>query len=151
MNIELTRKALEKVGNPHILINLVSRRVRQISMGGGGHSRPLVEASATMDLADIALLEIIEEKVGWENTNPIPELPEVVAPKKKRASRKSAPAPVAAQPVPEPIAAAPNALALALLSDLGTPEVPESRPEISASTEVQDIAEDRAEVELATL
>lgn len=108
MNIELTRKALEKVGNPHILVNLVSRRVRQISSGGGGISRPLVDAPPTMDLADIALLEIIEEKVGWESTYIHPEHPEVVVPKKKRAPRKSsaaaAAAAAAALQVADPIA-----------------------------------------------
>ena len=35
MNSELTKKALERVGNPHILVNLVSRRVRQLNGGGG--------------------------------------------------------------------------------------------------------------------
>lgn len=107
MNIELNRKALEKVGNPHILVNLVSRRVRQISSGGGGISRPLVDAPPTMDLADIALLEIIEEKVGWESTYIHPEHPEVVVPKKKRAQRKSsaaAAAAAAALQVADPIA-----------------------------------------------
>lgn len=88
MNIELTRKALEKVGNPHILVNLVSRRVRQLSSGGGGASRPLVDAPATMDIADIALLEIIEEKIGWEFLNPTSEFAESTAPKKKRPARK---------------------------------------------------------------
>lgn len=65
MNSELTKKALEKVGNPHVLVNLVSRRVRQLN-GGGGFSRPLVDADPGMGLADIALLEIIEEKIGWD-------------------------------------------------------------------------------------
>jgi len=65
MNSELTKKALEKVGNPHVLVNLISRRVRQLN-GGGGLSRPLVEVDPGMGLADIALLEIIEEKIGWE-------------------------------------------------------------------------------------
>jgi DNA-directed RNA polymerase subunit K/omega len=34
MNVELTRKALEKVGNPHVLVNIISRRVRQLNSGG---------------------------------------------------------------------------------------------------------------------
>jgi hypothetical protein len=42
MNAELIKKALEKVGNPNILVNLVSRRVRQLNAGGGAISRPLV-------------------------------------------------------------------------------------------------------------
>ena len=65
MNAELCKKALEKVGAPNVLINLVSRRVRQLNAGGGGLSRPLVDVPASMGLADIALTEIIEEKMGW--------------------------------------------------------------------------------------
>ena len=66
MNAELCKKALEKVGNPNVLINIVSRRVRQLNQGGGGMGQPLVDAPASMGLADIALKEIIEEKVGFE-------------------------------------------------------------------------------------
>lgn len=66
MNAELIKKALEKVGNPNTLINVVSRRVRQLNAGGGGMSRPLVEEIANQGSADIALRELIEEKVGFE-------------------------------------------------------------------------------------
>ena len=43
MNAELCKRAAEKVGNPNVLVNLVSRRVRQFNSGGGGLSRPLIE------------------------------------------------------------------------------------------------------------
>ena len=66
MNAELTKKALEKVGNPNVLINLVSRRVRQLNSGGGAMSHPLVGEVANLGAADIALREIIEEKIGFE-------------------------------------------------------------------------------------
>ena len=66
MNAELCKLAAEKVGNNNVLINLVSRRVRQLSSDGGGLSRPLVNVSASMGLADIALTEIVEGKMGWE-------------------------------------------------------------------------------------
>lgn len=66
MNSELIKKALEKVGNPNILVNIVSRRVRQLTTGGGSSSRPLVADTANLGAADIALLEIIEDKMGWE-------------------------------------------------------------------------------------
>ena len=56
--------ALAKVGNPNILVNLVSRRVRQLT-SGGGNSRPLVDQASNLGAADIALLEIIEEKMGF--------------------------------------------------------------------------------------
>jgi DNA-directed RNA polymerase subunit omega len=69
MNSELTKLALEKVGNPHVLVNVVSRRVRQLN-GGGGASRPLVDAPVTAGVADIALLEIIEGKIGFELKSP---------------------------------------------------------------------------------
>ena len=66
MNSELTRKALEKVGNPNILVNIVSRRVRQLNGVGGTSSRPLIGEVAGLGAADIALIEIAEGKIGWE-------------------------------------------------------------------------------------
>ena len=72
MNADLVKKALEKVHNPNILVNLVSRRVRQLNSGGGGISRPLVLDTANLGAADIALREIIEDKIGFD-------LPEFVA------------------------------------------------------------------------
>ena len=76
MNAELCKKALEKVGNPNVLVNLISRRVRQLNSGGGGLSRPLVANVTNLGAADIALREIIEEKMGFE----MPELVELVRP-----------------------------------------------------------------------
>lgn len=85
VNADYCRKAIEKVGNPNLLINLVSRRVRQLNQPGGPMSRPLVMTSANMGMADIALLEIIEDKITFE----LPEVVEVLkAPVKKR--RKAA-------------------------------------------------------------
>ena len=77
MNSELTRKALEKVVNPNLLVNLISRRVRQFNNGGGGSSRPLLLETAGMGAADIALTELIEEKMGFEllEGNPLAEVP----------------------------------------------------------------------------
>lgn len=66
MNSELARKALQIVGNPNILVNLLSRRVRQLNSGGGANSRPLIADTAGMGVADIALTEIIEDKMSWE-------------------------------------------------------------------------------------
>ena len=80
MNAELCKKALEKVGNPNVLVNLISRRVRQLNSGGGGLSRPLIHAPASMGMADIALTEIIEEKMGWE----LPEEAAAVRPTAKK-------------------------------------------------------------------
>ena len=64
MNSDICKKALEKVGNPNVLVNLVSRRVRQLTNGGG--SRPLISETAGLGYGDIALLEIVEGKMAWE-------------------------------------------------------------------------------------
>jgi len=71
MKPELLNKALEKVGNPNTLVNLIARRVRQLNYGGGGISRPLISNTVNMGAADIALREIVEGKMGWD-------LPEVL-------------------------------------------------------------------------
>lgn len=65
MNSEICRKALEKVVNPNVLVNLVSRRVRQLTSGGSG-SRPLILETAGLGAADIAMVEIVEGKMAWE-------------------------------------------------------------------------------------
>jgi DNA-directed RNA polymerase subunit K/omega len=67
LNSELCKRALEKVGNPNVLVNLVSRRVRQLNgTGGASPSRPLLIETAGLGMADIALIEIAEGKLGWE-------------------------------------------------------------------------------------
>ncbi|MGV3774294.1 MAG: DNA-directed RNA polymerase subunit omega [Verrucomicrobiales bacterium] len=67
MNSELTKLALAKVGNPNILVNIISRRVRQLNGGGGGApARPLITETAGLGAADIALIEIAEGKIGYE-------------------------------------------------------------------------------------
>jgi DNA-directed RNA polymerase subunit omega len=80
VNSELTRKALEKVGNPNLLVNLVSRRVRQLNAGAGAMSRPLIDDPGNLGAADIALREIIEEKVTFE----MPETVELTRPTAKK-------------------------------------------------------------------
>ena len=66
MNADTLRKALDKVGNPNVLVNLISRRVRQLNAAGGNTSRPLIIETATLGAADIALSEFVEEKMSWE-------------------------------------------------------------------------------------
>ena len=82
MNSELCKIALAKVINPNVLVNLISRRVRQLNSGAGGSSRPLIMDVGNMGAADIALTEIIEDKMGWD----LPEELKLVAhpPAKKR-------------------------------------------------------------------
>ena len=84
MNAELQKKALEMVGNPNTLINIVSRRVRQLNAGSGGISRPLVADAHQLGAGDIALREILEEKIGWE---PPEEAVETTTTTKKRRKR----------------------------------------------------------------
>jgi DNA-directed RNA polymerase subunit omega len=76
MNAELVKQALAKVLNPHVLVNLVSRRVRQLNAGGGELSRPLVADAANLGVADIVLREIIEDKMGFD----MPEILELTRP-----------------------------------------------------------------------
>ena len=80
MNSELTKKALEKVGNPNVLVNLVSRRVRQLNSGAGAMSRPLVSDTGNLGAADVALREIIEDKIGFE----MPEVADLTRPQAKK-------------------------------------------------------------------
>lgn len=69
MNATLTKKALEKVLNAQVLVNMVSQRVRQLNSGGGGRNRPLVANIGNLGAADIALHEIIEGKMGFDMPN----------------------------------------------------------------------------------
>jgi len=80
MNADLVKQALEKVGNPNVLVNMISRRVRQLNAGGGGLSGPLIKETGTMGIADIALTEIIEDKMDWV----MPEVEKVASPTRSR-------------------------------------------------------------------
>jgi DNA-directed RNA polymerase subunit omega len=64
MNADLIEAASKIVPNHSILINMISRRVRQLSLG----HRPLVEFVPGLRAADIALTEIINEKLSFEST-----------------------------------------------------------------------------------
>lgn len=59
MKSELVEQASKVITDIPLLINVVSKRVRQLSQG----RPPLVPVQGRMGLADIALLEIIEGKV----------------------------------------------------------------------------------------
>ena len=64
MNSEYVKLAMAKVGNANTLVNIISRRVRQLT-GGGGSGRPLIAETASLGIADIALLELIEVKMDF--------------------------------------------------------------------------------------
>ena len=83
MNAILVKQALEKVLNPNVLVNLVSQRVRQLNSGGGRNCRPLIADAANLSAADIALTEIIEDKMGFE----MPEIIQLTRPTGKNRKR----------------------------------------------------------------
>jgi len=64
MNADLVKAANEVIPNQQILVNMVSRRVRQLTLG----HRPLVEFVPGMGHADIALTEIANGKLAYEST-----------------------------------------------------------------------------------
>src|ERR1044072_7449104 len=62
MTTQLLHEAAQVIPNQQLLINVVSRRVRQLGLG----HRPLVEATPRSSLTDIALREIIAGKLTYE-------------------------------------------------------------------------------------
>jgi DNA-directed RNA polymerase subunit omega len=62
MTSQLLQEAALVIPNQQLLINVVSRRVRQLGLG----HRPLVEATPRSSLTDIALREIIAGKLTYE-------------------------------------------------------------------------------------
>jgi DNA-directed RNA polymerase subunit omega len=65
MNADLVKQALELVRSPYVLVNLISRRVRQLN-AGGRINQTLLPGAAGRGAADVALLEIIEGKMGFD-------------------------------------------------------------------------------------
>jgi DNA-directed RNA polymerase subunit omega len=59
MNSQLLDEASKVIHEPQVLINMVSKRVRQLSAG----SRAMVSVEGRMGLADIALAEIAQGKL----------------------------------------------------------------------------------------
>ncbi|MEI6399641.1 MAG: DNA-directed RNA polymerase subunit omega [Pseudomonadota bacterium] len=59
MKAQYIEEASKVIPETHVLINMVSRRVRQLSAG----SRPLIDAALSLGLADVALLEIAQGKI----------------------------------------------------------------------------------------
>jgi DNA-directed RNA polymerase subunit K/omega len=72
MNAALVTQALEIIPNTSILVNLVSRRVRQLKAGVGPESRTLLGERANLSTADIALTELIEGKMSFDMPEIIP-------------------------------------------------------------------------------
>ncbi|AWI08626.1 DNA-directed RNA polymerase subunit omega [Ereboglobus sp. PH5-5] len=62
MRDEYLKDAQKVITDPNVLINVVSRRVKQLKHG----SRPLVESLEKLEPEDLALREIIEGKISYE-------------------------------------------------------------------------------------
>ena len=62
MRDDYIKEAQKVINDPNILVNVVSRRVKQLRQG----NRPLVESLEKLNLEDIALREIIEGKISYE-------------------------------------------------------------------------------------
>ena len=62
MRDEYLYAAAKIIDDPYILVNVVSRRVKQLRRG----SRPLVESLEKLSPEDIALREVIEGKISYE-------------------------------------------------------------------------------------
>lgn len=64
MQSHLIDEASKTIKVPAVLINVISRRVRQLTLG----HRALVEARPGTGFSDIALMEVIEGKITFEET-----------------------------------------------------------------------------------
>lgn len=62
MREDYLQSAQEVIPDANILVNMVSRRVKQLK----GTHRPLVESLEKLSPEDIALREIIEGKISYE-------------------------------------------------------------------------------------
>jgi DNA-directed RNA polymerase subunit omega len=62
MTTQLLQEASQVIPNPQLLINVISKRVRQLGLG----HRPMVEVGLKTSLTDIALKEIIAGKLTFE-------------------------------------------------------------------------------------
>lgn len=62
MMSHLVDEAAKKIPNVPLLVNVVSKRVRQLTAG----HRPMIDPTPRMGFADIALQEIIDGKLSYE-------------------------------------------------------------------------------------
>lgn len=73
MDAILVQEALKKIPDANVLVNLVSRRVRQLNAGGGA-SRPLIADVGNLGAGDVALREIIEDRMSFDMPDLVPLL-----------------------------------------------------------------------------
>lgn len=65
MRPELVEKATQIIPDPQILVNIISQRVAQLNSGNS----PLVPTTPHMGSANIALQEIIQGKIKYEQAD----------------------------------------------------------------------------------
>jgi DNA-directed RNA polymerase subunit omega len=66
MRDEYLKAALKLIDDPNILVNVISRRVKQLRRG----HRPLVESLEKLSAEDTALREVMEGKISYELASP---------------------------------------------------------------------------------
>jgi DNA-directed RNA polymerase subunit omega len=84
MKQTLVQDALKTVQSPQVLVNIVSKRVRQLGQG----FRPLVAYDPKLTFMDVALKEVAEGKLGFEMIE-VPSAGAGGAPPVPKKSRKS--------------------------------------------------------------
>ena len=62
MRDDYIKEALKNIADPNVLVNVISRRVKQLKRG----NRPLVESLEKLSPEDTALREVIEGKISFE-------------------------------------------------------------------------------------
>ena len=66
MRDDYLQNALKVIDDPNILVNVVSRRVKQLKRG----NRPLIESLEKLSAEDTALREVAEGKITYELATP---------------------------------------------------------------------------------
>ena len=85
MKHTLVQDALKVVHSPQVLVNIISRRVRQLGQG----FRPLIIVDPKLTFMDVALQEVAEGKLGFEMIE-VPSAAGNHAPAPAKKARKAA-------------------------------------------------------------
>jgi DNA-directed RNA polymerase subunit omega len=86
MKQTLVQDALKTVQSPQVLVNIISKRVRQLGQG----FRPLVAFDPKLTFMDVALKEVAEGKLGYEMIEVPSAAGTALAPAPAKKSRKAA-------------------------------------------------------------
>jgi DNA-directed RNA polymerase subunit omega len=62
MKSKYLNDAIQRIPSPELLVNVVSRRVRQLTQG----HKPMIQVEPKMELHDVALKEIADGKLSFE-------------------------------------------------------------------------------------